>query len=125
MAAKKLEAKILLLDFDLPGDAGGELIDRMRTISNVHMTMVTARSDEATAIARLAAGADDIMAKPFTRREVVARMQAILRRACPGPQCCTDRLHVHDMQGRRVFGALSVDLLRRAVAVLPRLSMDR
>lgn len=117
VAARNLRPRIILLDFDLRGGDGVQLCRRMRTVSDAHITMLTARSDEATTIAGLAAGADDVLAKPFTSREVAARIRAVLRRFLPPPTAYGVRPYSENTPGRKEFGWLAIDLARREVFV--------
>lgn len=115
VAAKELQPRIILIG--LHGGDGVPLCSRLRMVSDAHITMLTTRSDEAATIAGLAAGADDVLAKPFTCREVAARIRATLRRFLAMPQANTARPHSYDGAGRQVFGPLSVDIARREVFV--------
>jgi two-component system alkaline phosphatase synthesis response regulator PhoP len=72
---------LVLLDLNLPGMDGIEVARRLRTLSNVPIIMVTARVDETDRLIGLELGADDYVTKPFSAREVVARVRAVLRRA--------------------------------------------
>ena len=76
---------LVLLDLNLPGMDGIEVARRLRTLSNVPIIMVTARVDETDRLIGLALGADDYVTKPFSAREVVARVRAVLRRAEAAP----------------------------------------
>lgn len=71
---------LVILDLMLPGMDGMELAARLRQESEVFILMLTARSEEADRVAGLRIGADDYMTKPFSPRELVARVEAILRR---------------------------------------------
>ncbi|WP_028709635.1 response regulator transcription factor [Propionicicella superfundia] len=71
---------IVLLDLMLPGMAGSEVCRRMRQHSNVPIIMVTARDSEVDKVVGLEIGADDYVTKPFSHRELVARIRAVLRR---------------------------------------------
>jgi DNA-binding response OmpR family regulator len=117
VAAKDLQPRIILLDADVRGGDGVQLCRRMRTLSDGHITMLTARSDEDTTIAGLAAGADDVLAKPFTSREIAARIKAIRRRFHASPAAHTIQPYSENAPGRRVFGRLCVDTARREVFV--------
>ncbi len=70
----------VLLDLLLPGLDGLEVCRRIRTTSSVPIIMITARGEEVDRLLGLEVGADDYVVKPFSPREVVARMRAILRR---------------------------------------------
>lgn len=74
------EPDLIILDLMLPGMDGMEITARLRERSNVFILMLTARSDEMDRVAGLRVGADDYLTKPFSPRELVARVEAILRR---------------------------------------------
>ncbi len=71
---------LIVLDLMLPGMDGLEVCRRLRATSAVPILMLTARSDETDKLAGFAVGADDYVTKPFSPREVVVRVQAIMRR---------------------------------------------
>src|SRR5436190_23748233 len=71
---------LVVLDLTLPDIDGLEVCRRIRQRSSVPIVMLTARDDEADRLAGLDSGADDYMGKPFSPRELVARMKAVLRR---------------------------------------------
>lgn len=73
-------ADIVLLDVMLPDVDGIEVLRRLRTFSQVYVVLVTARAEETDTLVGLAVGADDYVTKPFSPREVVARVRAVLRR---------------------------------------------
>jgi DNA-binding response OmpR family regulator len=73
--------RIVVLDLTLPDLDGLEVCRRIRLRSQVPVVMLTARDEEADRLAGLDSGADDYMGKPFSPRELVARMKAVLRRA--------------------------------------------
>lgn len=75
---------LVLLDLMLPGLDGMEVCKRIRALSNVPIIMVTARVEEIDRLLGLELGADDYICKPFSPREVVARVKAVLRRSGPG-----------------------------------------
>jgi len=100
---------LVLLDLMLPGIDGLEVCRRIRTQSNVPIIMVTAKSDEIDTIIGLGVGADDYIGKPFSPRELVARIKAVLRRAAtPPPVAEGDPLR---------FGMLIIRPDRRQVTV--------
>jgi two-component system response regulator BaeR len=72
---------LLLLDLMLPGRDGADICRELRTFSHVPIVMLTAKVEEIDRLLGLQLGADDYICKPFSPREVVARVQAILRRA--------------------------------------------
>ncbi len=76
---------LILLDLMLPDGSGFDVCRELRRTSEVPIVMLTARGDEADRIVGLEMGADDYVVKPFSAREVVARIRAVLRRAGPSP----------------------------------------
>ena len=74
------EINLILLDWMLPRMSGLEICQQLRTISNVPILMITARVEEIDRLKGLDSGADDYICKPFSPREVVARVKAVLRR---------------------------------------------
>lgn len=78
----------ILLDIMLPGKNGVELCKEIRQFSNVPILMVTAKVDEIDRLLGLELGADDYICKPFSPREVVARVKAVLRRAQATDMTC-------------------------------------
>jgi two-component system alkaline phosphatase synthesis response regulator PhoP len=76
---------LVLLDLNLPGLDGIDVARRLRAQSNVPLIMVTARVEETDRLIGLELGADDYVTKPFSPREVVARVRAVLRRAESAP----------------------------------------
>jgi two-component system alkaline phosphatase synthesis response regulator PhoP len=72
--------KLVVLDIGLPGIDGFEVCRRLRAYSKVPIIMLTARDEEPDRVAGLELGADDYVAKPFSPRELAARIKAILRR---------------------------------------------
>ncbi|MDP9023698.1 MAG: response regulator transcription factor [Actinomycetota bacterium] len=71
---------LVLLDLMLPGTSGTEVCRRLRARSNVPIIMVTARGGEVDRVVGLELGADDYVTKPFSTRELIARIRAVLRR---------------------------------------------
>ena len=71
---------LVLLDIGLPDLDGLEVLRQLRTTSDVYVVMVTARADEVDLLVGLSVGADDYVSKPFSPREVVARVKTVLRR---------------------------------------------
>lgn len=80
-AIREHAPSLVLLDIMLPGMDGMEVCREIRTFSNVPIIMVTARIEEIDRLLGLEIGADDYICKPFSPREVVARVKAVLRRA--------------------------------------------
>jgi DNA-binding response OmpR family regulator len=96
-------ADLVLLDLMLPRVDGFEVFRRIRSRSATPVIMLTARGHETDRVVGLELGADDYIAKPFSPREVVARVRAVLRRANPAA----------DADGLQRFGALEIDPNRR------------
>ena len=85
-AFRRRPPDLVLLDLMLPGLDGIEVCKQIRAESGVPIIMVTARVEEIDRLLGLELGADDYICKPFSPREVVARVKAVLRRAGPGAQ---------------------------------------
>jgi two-component system, OmpR family, alkaline phosphatase synthesis response regulator PhoP len=83
-AARAFKPDLIILDVMLPGMDGIELLSRLRRESEVYIIMLTARTEETDKIVGLSVGADDYMTKPFSPRELVARIKAALRRLKAG-----------------------------------------
>lgn len=75
---------LIVLDLMLPGRDGMEICKEIRTFSTVPIVMVTARIEEIDRLLGFEFGADDYLCKPFSPRELVARVKAVLRRTAPG-----------------------------------------
>ena len=95
---------LILLDLMLPGRDGLEICRELRTFTEVPIVMVTARVEEIDRLVGLEAGADDYVCKPFSMRELMARVKAILRRgrsAIPVPGLALDESrHVAELDGK-------------------------
>ena len=79
-AVKAHDPDVVILDVMLPGLDGVEVCRRIRTFSDAYVLMLTARGEEIDRIMGLTVGADDYLVKPFSPRELVARIKAVLRR---------------------------------------------
>lgn len=79
--ARTQHPDVVILDLMLPGVDGIEVCRQIRTFSDAYVVMLTAKSEEVDKLIGLAVGADDYLTKPFSPRELVARIHAILRRA--------------------------------------------
>ena len=79
-AVGRLDPDVVVLDLMLPGLDGVEVCRQLRTFSDAYVVMLTARGEEVDRIVGLSIGADDYMVKPFSPRELVARVRALLRR---------------------------------------------
>jgi DNA-binding response OmpR family regulator len=80
-AAEDGKPDLVVLDVMLPGFDGLEVCRRLRAVSDVPVLMLTARAEETDLLVGLGVGADDYLGKPFSMRELVARVHALLRRA--------------------------------------------
>ncbi|MFZ5871758.1 MAG: response regulator transcription factor [Actinomycetota bacterium] len=79
-AARQQRPDVVVLDLMLPGIDGLEVCRRIRTFSDAYVLMLTARTEEVDRVVGLSVGADDYLGKPFSPRELVARVRAMLRR---------------------------------------------
>ena len=84
---------LVILDVGLPGMDGWNVLERIRDLTTVPIIMVTARTQEGDKVRGLQAGADDYMTKPFSNRELVARVDAHLRRATTPAKSTVDRYY--------------------------------
>lgn len=84
-AARRHDPQLIILDIMLPKLDGWEVCRALRRESDVPIIMLTAREDEMDRVVGLSMGADDYVVKPFSPRELVERVKAILRRARPAP----------------------------------------
>ena len=107
-AAHASQPDVVVLDLGLPGLDGIEVCRQLRTFSDCYVIMLTARADEIDKLIGLSVGADDYLTKPFSPRELVARVHAMLRR----PRAAAPL--VADVEALR-FGTLSVDVGAREV----------
>ena len=98
---------LVVLDIGLPGIDGLEVCRRMRASSAVPIIMLTARDEEADRVTGLELGADDYVPKPFSPRELAARVKAVLRRTAAAPQ--TDRLELAGVALDRLRHNVTVD----------------
>jgi two-component system alkaline phosphatase synthesis response regulator PhoP len=104
-AARNLKPDLIVLDIMLPGLDGLELLSQLRRESDVYVIMLTAKSEETDKIVGLSVGADDYLTKPFSPRELVARVKAALRRVRVGAGAAETTVlafrHVRIDTGRR------------------------
>lgn len=98
---------IVLLDLMLPKLDGTEVCKQLRQSSNVPVIMLTAKGDEVDRVVGLELGADDYVPKPFSPRELLARIRAVLRRHQANPEPTTDAIETH---------GLSIDRERRTAS---------
>ncbi|TAK36002.1 MAG: response regulator transcription factor [Chloroflexota bacterium] len=101
--ARQVQPDLVVLDLMLPGIDGVEVCRRLRQFSDAYVIMLTARVEEIDKIVGLSVGADDYVTKPFSPRELVARVKAMLRR----PRSSTA---VDEIAPPQHFGELTIDL---------------
>ena len=98
---------LVILDVMMPGRDGFEVVREIRKASNVPVIMLTARGDDMDRIVGLELGADDYLPKPFNPRELLARIQAVLRRVAEPTEA----------SATLTAGSLSIDVDRRQVTL--------
>lgn len=111
-AARRVDPDVVVLDLGLPSLDGVEVCRQLRTFSDAYVVMLTARTDEVDTLIGLSVGADDYMTKPFSPRELTARVQTMFRRP---RQTSTPAERPGDAGQARHFGELTVDPLGRDV----------
>lgn len=84
MCAEREEFDLILLDLMLPGLTGEEVLERVRAQGNVPVIAVSAKDDKSTKVGLLKSGVDDFIGKPFDNDELMARIEALLRRSSGG-----------------------------------------
>jgi two-component system response regulator RegX3 len=100
--------ELVLLDVMLPDGDGREVLRDIRAVSRVPVVMLTARGEESDKIVGLELGADDYVTKPFSAKELVARMRAVLRRTAASPPSQATSFEV---------GGVTINLDTRAVTL--------
>mgnify|MGYP001326924565 CR=1 FL=1 len=109
--ARESEPDLVVLDLGLPGMDGIEVCRQLRTFSRCYVLMLTARADEVDVLIGLGVGADDYVTKPFSPRQLMARIGVLLRRPRTG-------MSEEDFkESQRVFGDLVIDLPAHEVRV--------
>lgn len=108
VTARDVDPDVVVLDLGLPSLDGVEVCRQIRTFSDAYVVMLTARSEEVDTLIGLSVGADDYLTKPFSPRELMARIQAMLRR----PRTARD---TKPQPGDLTFGDLRVDVWGRDV----------
>ena len=106
--AARVEPDLVLLDVMLPDGSGYDVCRELRSGSRVPIIMLTARGEETDRIVGLELGADDYIVKPFSAREVVARIRAVLRRSGERPE---------QADGPVEIGSLRLDRARRSAVL--------
>jgi DNA-binding response OmpR family regulator len=107
---------LLILDLNLPGLGGMEICKSLRTQrNNTPILMLTSKSEEIDKVLGLELGADDYMTKPFSVRELVARVNALLRRSGAAP--AEEKPAGPDKKSTINIGELSIDIERRKVTL--------
>ena len=124
---RKNPPALILLDLMLPGMSGTELCRRLRREPATRRTpiiMLTARASEAERVAGLEIGADDYITKPFSVREVMARVRAVLRRADDAASAIyeDEKLQIHFEDVRVVCDGTEIKLTRKEFALLAALA---
>lgn len=125
-AVRDLNPSIILLDLMLPGRDGIDICREVRTFSRVPIIMLTARVEEIDRLLGLEIGADDYLCKPYSPREVVARVKAQLRRAewhagqapLNHPTAEVDPLHIDESAYRASWGNHDLDLTPAEIRLL-------
>jgi DNA-binding response OmpR family regulator len=133
--AESLRPDLIVLDVMLPGFDGVEVCRRIRQFTDAYVIMLTARDEEVDKIVGLSVGADDYLVKPFSPRELIARVQAMLRRPRSTPASPAVTTHgdlVLDEESRTVtVSGTPVELTRTefdllaTMAARPRLAFSR
>lgn len=105
-SARSFKPDLIILDLMLPGMDGIELLSRLRRDSDVYVILLTAKTEETDKVIGLSVGADDYVTKPFSPRELTARVKAAMRRIQTGTGSAVERTvlsfqHVHIDSGAR------------------------
>ncbi|MEA2386583.1 MAG: two-component system, OmpR family, response regulator RegX3 [Thermoleophilaceae bacterium] len=96
--ARRVDPDLVLLDLMLPDGSGLDVCRELRRDSRVPIIMLTARRDETDRVLGLELGADDYVTKPFSAREVIARIRAVLRRTDERPQAPTGPIEIDGLR---------------------------
>ena len=110
--AREHRPDLIILDVMLPGFDGVEACRQIRQFTDAYIVMLTARDEELDKVVGLSVGADDYVTKPFSPRELVARIRAMLRR--PRAVAAVAAAHAEEAPPR-VFGPLSITIASRQV----------
>jgi DNA-binding response OmpR family regulator len=117
--ARELQPDLIILDVMLPGLDGFEICRILRREMTTPVLMLTARDDEIDRVVGLEVGADDYMAKPFSMRELIARVKAMLRRVRLIREEVSESENSDGRPKQEVleFGNLRIDITRREITV--------
>ncbi len=115
-AAEALQPALVVLDLLLPDTTGFEVCKQLRAVG-LPVIMLTARSDEVDKILGLELGADDYLTKPFSPRELVARVKAVLRRAATAPATPAAGQGWPNPDERLIFKDFGIDLAARSLLI--------
>ena len=113
--ARNSKPNLVILDIMLPGKDGFEVCRILRQESNIPVLMLTARDDEIDRVVGLEVGADDYLAKPFSMRELIARVKALLRRVRLTREELGNKAQEDNEPKLLTFGDLVIDMTRREV----------
>jgi len=116
-AARSMKPDLLLLDIMLPGLDGLEITRILRREMNVPIIMLTARDDEIDRVVGLEMGADDYLTKPFSMRELMARVKAQLRRSRLHQEELERTTEKSSLQEMLKFGELTINTTRHEVTL--------
>jgi two-component system alkaline phosphatase synthesis response regulator PhoP len=105
---------LIVLDLMLPGIDGLDVCRQLRSFSDAYVLMLTARAEEIDRVVGLEVGADDYLTKPFSPRELVARVRAMLRRP-RGSNLQAEQPAVSDVPETLVLGPLHINIVRHEV----------
>jgi len=119
-AALAAPPSLVLLDLMLPGLDGLQVLRALRERGNLPVVMLTARVEEVDRLLGLELGADDYICKPFSPREVVARVKAVLRRGGWTP--ATGGLQLDEAQGTARLDGVALELTRKEFGILQALA---
>lgn len=127
---KASEYDLVILDLILPGMSGIDVCALMRQSSDVPIVVLSAREDEELKVHALDTGADDYVTKPFSPKELLARVRAVMRRSKADTTGKLPAIRIKDLtidlQGRRAFiGATDMHLTRTEFALLAELAQNQ
>jgi DNA-binding response OmpR family regulator len=123
--ARSNQPDVIVLDLMLPGIDGIEVCRQVRTFSDAYVLMLTARSEEIDRIVGLSVGADDYLVKPFSPRELVARIKAMLRRPRTAPRVSsTTGLEIDEPRHTVQVDGTAVELTATEFGILAALARD-